>query len=544
MSTWSRRLVLLAAATALGILPFIAHAQDITISEADPSLQGDGTLSAAAAAAIARGRLRAGPADIELKAAVNRAHRAQTMAPSAPAADAGGPETRKPVIVGGHAFAGQSGINSSPPDTTGAIGPTRYIQLVNREVRIYNRSTHATIGNGTLNQLAGMASTVNSFDPQIIWDPTTKRFYYAMDSIVSSTDHKLSFGFSRTASPSNVTTDWCHYVVNYGTPFPDYPKLGDSRYFILIGVNTFNPNFIRSDLVAIGKPGKGTTCPSAGSLAFGTKLDLRDTANNQVFTPVPANQIDTNTVGYVAARNLTLPSTSLWFFGVSRNKTTGAPVFGSAKRAVVPSYTTPPDATQPTFTQVLDTLDARPTQAVQAINPDRSTFSFWVQHTINNGTNNRAVVRWYEINPVPAAPVVLRTGIIGSQSNTHYFNAAISPDRRVDGTTVAFGDSFVVNYNVSSKANNISPRIVAGSSFNGGALTFALVKGGVGPYRDFTCPNAGNLCRWGDYAAATPDPRPVAGNRGQVWGTNQYSGLANPPSGGANWRTWIFDHQP
>ena len=50
--------------------------------------------------------------------------------------------------------------------------------------------------------------------------------------------------------------------------------------------------------------------------------------------------------------------------------------------------------------------------------------------------------------------------------------------------------------------------------------------------------------RWGDYSAATPDPRPIIAGRGVVWGTNQYSGLVNPPAGGVNWRTQIFATEP
>jgi hypothetical protein len=151
-------------------------------------------------------------------------------------------------------------------------------------------------------------------------------------------------------------------------------------------------------------------------------------------------------------------------------------------------------------------------------------------------------VRWYEIDPVSAAPVVLRSANISFSNNpTFFFNAAISPDRRVDGTTTAFGNSFVIEYNVSSRVSNLGPSIVAGSSVNGGALSFLLVKAD-GPYRDFTCVEAGSTCRWGDYSSATPDPRPTIADRGVVWGTNQFSGGTSPTR--ANWRTQIFAIKP
>ena len=43
------------------------------------------------------------------------------------------------------------------------------------------------------------------------------------------------------------------------------------------------------------------------------KTNLVDSNGAKVFTPVPANQIDTSATGYVVARNGTLPSNNLCF---------------------------------------------------------------------------------------------------------------------------------------------------------------------------------------------------------------------------------------
>ena len=364
----------------------------------------------------------------------------------------------------------------------------------------------------------------------------------------SPTEFRLSFGFSKTDNPTSfTTTDWCKYFYRPADPnrFPDFPRLGDSNKFIIIGVNSGQApalTYVGSDLIAISKPPAGATCPAFNRFKVGTKLDLRDSSNQRVFTPVPANQVDNSTTGYVVTRNGALPSNKLWFFNVTRNGS-GLPVFGAARGVTVPSYTVPPNAQQPTFTQLIDTLDARNTQAVQAINPDNGQFTFYTQHTIRHPTLALSVVRWYAINPVPATPVVVRRANIIA-GNTFLFNASISPDRRKDGATVQFGDSFVIQYNLSSRVNNVPPRITAASSFNGGGLTAKNVRLGVDAYRDFTCPSPGNICRWGDYSSAMPDPRPTTTGRGEVWITNQYSGLANPSASGANFRTWISAIQP
>jgi hypothetical protein len=529
----------------------VAHAQGKgTIQKADPNIPSDGTMSPAAHAAMTRGRLPINDEEVAMKSAANRALQEEINS-RAPAPPAEPPEESDspaaPAIVGTHSFIGLSDANSSPPDSTGTIGPVSYIQTVNRRVRIYNRNNHAPIATGTLNALAGNAASVNSFDPQIMWDPTTHRFYYVMVSVFSQNDNRLAFGFSRTSHPTSLSaTDWCkyHYTPENPNRFPDYPKLGDSRYFIIIGVNSFQPNFVGSDLIAISKPPAGTTCPDDAAFKKGTQLGLRDTSNVRVFTPVPSNQVDDNSVGHVIARHGSLPANRFWFFSVNRDGATGEPVFGTARGLAVPNYTIPPAALQPSFAQVLDTLDARHTQAVQAINPNRgAVHSFYVQHTVRHASQNRSVVRWYEINPA-GAPVLLRRGEIGAGNGNFFFNAAISPDRRKDGSTLLFGRSFVIEYNQSSRVNNINPRILAASSFSGGALSVTVIRNGVSGYRDFTCPNAGQTCRWGDYSSAMPDPRPTTTGRGEVWITNQYSDVANPSTARANWRTWIAAVRP
>jgi len=560
----TRCLALFGAAAAVSFIAFGAQAQEnsatpsLTLRPADPTEKGDGTLSPAAKAAIEHGPLPFSDADVAAKEAANRARdeaeKSGAKRPFSPAdlspAGGAGAGPLAPVFAGFNKQ-GLVGIpgERSPPDTTGAIGPTRYIQLVNTQAGIIDR-TKTTPGTfiavGTLNQLAGIAASVNSFDPQVIWDPATNRFYYTMESIFSASDQRLSFGFSTTPSPNNVTTDWCHYTLGFGPLDPDYPKLGDSQFFLIIGVNTFRPrgHFVGSDLIAISKPAAGTACPAFGTFKVGVKLNLVDSGGHQVFTPVPANQIDPSATGFVVAISQPLPSDKLWFFNVTRNSTTGFPLFGPARGVTVRTYAISPDADQPVFTQKLHTLDARMTQAVQAIDPRFGTFSFWTQHTVlqhflpGSGLPDNSLVRWYEINPVPETPVVLHWEGLADCCG-FFFNAAISPDRRSDGTIHAFGNDYVIEYNYSCKICGINPLAAERSSFKGG-----VVRAGVGPYRDKSCTTPGSTCRWGDYSAATPDPRPVITGSGVVWGTNQFSGLLNPPADGVNWLTQIFALQP
>src|SRR5436189_299137 len=118
------------------------------------------------------------------------------------------------------AWAGINDTNAAPPDETSAVGTGRYIELVNSKFAVYNKTGNTPIGQGTLNSLVGRPGTDSVFDPQIMWDATTNRFYYAADDVVSASTNLIAYGFSTTANPTSAA-DWCHQFINAGSTFPD-----------------------------------------------------------------------------------------------------------------------------------------------------------------------------------------------------------------------------------------------------------------------------------------------------------------------------------
>jgi hypothetical protein len=447
-----------------------------------------------------------------------------------------GPAAKAPTFFKAD-FEGIRDTSSGPSDSTSAIGTTRFIELVNTRYAIYNRTSNTPINQGTLNTLVGEPATNSVFDPQVIWDPTTNRFYYLMDDVVSSTDNRIAFGFSKTASP-NSAADFCKYVIGHGSEFPDYPKLGDTSNLLLYGTNTFSGptgSFLGSDLYSITKPPAGTTCPAVSTFTVDAEFNLTGADNQAVFTPVPAQQTDTSSVGYVVAEDDAIYSTGtgvdLALYNVSRNSTGGVTI-NSTKSVNVPDYKMPATAPQKGTTRKLDTLDGRNTQAVSAIDPRLGKLALWTQHTVFGGSG--ALVRWFEINPATAG--IFQQGSVSGGSGLHVFNAAISPDRKVLGTTKAFGDSMVLNYNTSSSTTFAN--ILMRSKIGAGAIS-APVSVHASPtfLNDFTC--SSGTCRWGDYSAATPDPASSAtGAHGVVWHTNMYVKETGTSGSGWGTRNW------
>jgi hypothetical protein len=436
-------------------------------------------------------------------------------------------------------FQGVNDTNVAPSDSTSAIGTQRYVELVNSKIGIWNRTSDTPLATDTLASLTGAGSGPSVFDPQVIWDPDTNRFYYAADVVVSATQNLLAFGFSTTASPNNATTDWCEFAVDYGATFPDYPKLGDFSGMMLIGANVFSSNassatFVRSDVVGITKPGSGTTCPAANTFTVSIAQNLHNADASQSTTPLPANQVDGNATGHVLAGKGFTGGNFVTVFNVTKNSSNQIVV--AAPRAMsVAAFAVPAPAPQPGTTRMLDTLDARFTNAVEAVDPFRSSqVAIFTQHTVN-GSGGRSVVRWYEINPTPSIPVPFQSGTQSSAS-LFLYNAAISPDRRRNGASGQFGNGFLLQYSRSSTNAKIS--IASASKVNNGSVTGELVlKTSPDVIDDGSC--RGGVCRWGDYAGASPDPASnTTASNGVVWAVNAWAQASSGTS--ADWRTQNF----
>ena len=322
-------------------------------------------------------------------------------------------------------------------------------------------------------------------------------------------------------------------------------KLGDTADFVLIGVNVFAAGilYVGSDVDWITKrspdPVTGA-CPDPSTFGLGSFQGLTNQDGSQAATPVPANQIDGDSTGYVVAgpdAAVTPDAGFLTVFTITKDATTGDAVIGAGRAVAVPAFNVPADAPQKRVKKKLDTQDARLTQAVSAFDPDpaHSGVGLWTQHTVFGGAG--AEVRWYEIDPVNAA--LFQSGVVTSPV-LYAFNGAVSPDRVVAPGGSAFGSDMVLGFNTSSTTT--FPAIQMVSKVGSGAQSaFVLVKQSPGKNVDFTCKP---VCRWGDYGGASPDPAASpTGSTGTVWLSNQWNVRSLDPIS-ADWRTWNWSATP
>jgi hypothetical protein len=164
-----------------------------------------------------------------------------------------------------------------------------------------------------------------------------------------------------------------------------------------------------------------------------------------------------------------------------------------------------------------------------------------VQHTVQGGAG--AAVRWYEINP--AAHSLFQSGTV-APSGLFAFNAAISPDRHVRGTTRLYGANMVLHANRSSATAPISLVLVSKRGTNAASAPATIATSWGGSHVAFDCDSLSGRtwCRWGDYASASPDPAsPTTATAGRVWGSSEIS-TGGPIEEIGNWTTWNFAATP
>jgi hypothetical protein len=417
---------------------------------------------------------------------------------------------------------GLNQITVAPPDSTGAIGPNNYVEMVNQEIGVYDRNLNliSSTDNGTF---TGAGASLSVTDPQIQWDRQSGHWLYAALGVATGAN-MLIFGWSKTSDPSDLTNGWCRFGTPRGNLLDDYPKLGHDDNFISIGTNVYddstNFTFLTANIFAIRKPAAGDTSCSVNTVLYVADAahPLHNADGSIAFTPVPANTADSSAFGYIVAAHSPVdgtgssaPKIMVWHWALVG----GSPALVSDGDVAVPTFDIPAPVPQPGTSYTLDSLDARLTQAVAVNDPGAGgAKGIWTQHTVA-GPGGRSVVRWYEILG-GALPTLRQQGDVGSPTD-FVFNGAISPS--------IGGGSAAVFYN----RGGASALPVIGARTRSAATPLGSLDAGellIGQSSaadlDFTCgySKPTDPCRWGDYAGASPDPL----HDGVVWGSSQVTG--------------------
>ncbi len=420
----------------------------------------------------------------------------------------------------GKGFTGPQGsftVNSAPPDTTGAVGATQYVQWVNSSFAVFDKTTGNAVygpaaGNTLWTGFGGACETDNDGDPIVQYDKQAGRWVMMQFAVPSGGPYYQCVAVSQT---SDATGGYNRYAFQY-SGFNDYPKVGvwpDGYYvtFNMFSGNSFSGAkacaFDRAKMLA----GQAATqqCVQLSS-SYGGLLpaDLDGT------TAPPAGSPN-----YLVNKGSS--SLNLWKFHVDWTNSANTKLTGptalpvTAFNAACSGGTCIPQAGT---SQKLDSLADRLMYRLAYRN--FGTYeSLVVNHSVAVGTNRKntyAAVRWYELRNLSGTPTVYQQSTYAPDS-TFRWMGSVAMDKM---------GNMALGYSTSSASLNPGVRYatrLATDPLNTLSNETVVVQG--------TGSQTQSLSRWGDYSHMSVDPVDDC----TFWYTGEYL----KQNGTFNWSTRI-----
>jgi hypothetical protein len=428
----------------------------------------------------------------------------------------------------GKGFSGPAGnftVQYAPPDTTGAVGATQYVQWVNVSLAVFDKATGTAVlgpvaGNTLWQSLGGPCATENDGDPIVQYDKLANRWVLSQFAVPGgSAGYWQCVAVSQT---SDATGGYYLYAFPY-TQFNDYPKLGVWPDGYYVTFNMFTNVFQGAKVCAYDRAKM-----LAGQAATQQCFQLSSSYGSLL----PAD-LDGSTLPPAGAPNYLVNRLSgalgYWKFKVDWANAANSTLTGptqipvTAYNAACSGGTCIPQAGT---TQKLDSLADRLMYRLAYRNLG-GTETMVVNHAVqisgssrgNPNKNAYAGVRWYEIRGMAG----------GSGTPTLRQQATYAPDttfRWMGSIAMDKQGNMALGFSASSSA--IKPAIRYATRAAGDALNMlsneTVVMQGAGAQTQ-------SLSRWGDYTQMTVDPVDDC----TFWYTGQYL----KADGTFNWSTRI-----
>jgi len=424
----------------------------------------------------------------------------------------------------GNGFSGPAGtftVAGAPPDTNGSVGPNHYVQIVNTDFAVFNKSGAALFGPVPINTLwsgfGGGCETNNDGDPIVEYDKIADRWVIAQPSF-STTPYLECVAVSTSGDP---TSSYNRYSFSYGnTDFPDYPKIGvwpDAYYATFNFFAGKSGPFSGGEVCAYDRAsmlaGQAATqqCFNVGT-SFGGLLPADLDGGRQPPAGSP---------NYVVSLGAVDGQLAFWKFQVDWTTPANTTLTGPTT-LTTGAFTLPCNDTggtcvaQSGTTQQLDTLGDRLMYRLAYRNfSDHEALV--VNHSITAGSS--VGVRWYELRPDASHNLsIFQQGTYAPDSDYRWMGS------------IAMDQAGNMALGFSRSGTAINPEIHFTGRLAGDTL--GQMTQGEGTIIDGTgSQTGGSQSRWGDYSAMAIDPSDDC----TFWYTNEYI----PSNGAFNWKTRV-----
>jgi hypothetical protein len=426
----------------------------------------------------------------------------------------------------GNGFSGPQGtftVNAAPPDPNGTVGPNHFVEIVNTDFAIFNKSGGVIYGPVPINTLwsgfGGLCEADSDGDPTVAYDALADRWVIDEFAVTGANGTTTPFlecvAVSQTSDPTGA---YFRYSFPYAT-FPDYPKIGVWPTAYFASYNQFDAtgtNFLGGLICALDRSSMlSGAAATQQCFDVGTSYGGLLAASLDGTTQPPAGSTDE----YVVSLGATTNTLASWRFHVDWTTPANSALTGPTALTVSP-FT---DACngggtcirQSGTSQQLDSLGDRLMYRLAYRNfGDHEALV--TSHSVTAGSS--VGVRWYELRPSGGNLSVFQQGTYAPDASFRWM-----PSAAMDQS-----GGIALGYSVSSSSMH------PGIRYTGRLATDAAgtMTQGEGTIITGGGSQTGNgLSRWGDYTSLAVDPADGC----TFWYTNQYI----PSNGSFNWRTRI-----
>jgi hypothetical protein len=433
-------------------------------------------------------------------------------------------------------FDGMSYSGYVPPHVSGDVGPAHYVQAVNVQIAVYEKTGTPALASVTLNTLwdgaGGETPCVGNDpdplyhrgDPAVLYDHLDDRWIIA-DTAWADVDgpYYICMLVSKTGNP--VSGGWWRYAFSAGPNIlyaPSSPELG------LWPSGIYMANDLL-DLPAETPSGAQVWALNRDDLAVGAPTDpqTQTVAGVSYSGLLPANfrgvQPPAGRPNYFVARDPSTAALDIWRYHVDWTTNPATATFSvdptqvtiashAAVPALVPQMNGEGEDLQSQGDRLMPQNQYRNIAGVE---------SLWLTHAVGDGGNpNLAGIRWYQLDvtgdSIDAAPAQYGE-FFGDPADTDYrWIPSLAVDRR---------GNMAVGYSVSSSGMypeiRYAGRLITDSPGTLGQGEATLVAG--------TGAQTGVGGAWGTHSSMTIDPGGCA-----FWYTNMYYATT-----GSSWKTRI-----
>ncbi|MHB8512651.1 MAG: hypothetical protein ACYDCC_10785 [Actinomycetota bacterium] len=408
-------------------------------------------------------------------------------------------------------------VNSAPPDTNSAVGPTQVVEIVNSGFAVFSKSTNAVLygavnTNTLFSGFGGLCESDNDGDGVVRYDNAAGRWIISQFAVTGATTSYLQC--IAVSTTGDATGSYYRYSFSYAN-FPDYPKMGvwpDAYYFTY--------NMFQGGSVFVGAE---ACAMNRSAMLTGAAATQQCFTTSSSFGGVLPSDLDGSTAPPTGEPNLMLAlgttSTTLdyWKFHVDWTTPSNSTFTGPTDLTVAAYSQACGGGTcipQPNTTQQLDSLADRLMFRLAYQNFGNHE-SLVVSHSVDVG--GVAAVRWYEFRLSSGNPTVYQQGTYNPDS-TFRWMPSIAMDKSGD---------IAVGFSTSSSSVRPGVHFTARLSTD----TLGTMTQGEGDFIDGGGSQTGNLSRWGDYSSMSIDPSDGC----TFWYSNEYI----PSDGSFNWKTRI-----